>query len=114
MNLYELYNKPTDLYNYEKAKDTVIYLFWDEYYDNPRELKKREHLIAQSAFHSFVYAKNILDGPFPAGEKAIATSARFSYNYANDVLQDRFEEGEDVIFDSEYNEEYIDLLNYGF
>ena len=43
-----------------------------------------EKAIATSVANSYLYAKNILKGPFPLGEKIITASARYSYEYARD------------------------------
>ena len=36
-----------------------------------------EPIIAKSPYYSYEYARNILKGPFPLGEKAIATIAEY-------------------------------------
>ena len=46
---------------------------------------------------SYVYAKDILKGPFKLGEKAIATSADWSFEYSRHVLKKRFKLGESKI-----------------
>lgn len=47
-----------------------------------------EPIIARSAEYSYLYALFILKKPFPAGEPIIARSAEYSYLYALDVLKD--------------------------
>jgi hypothetical protein len=49
------------------------------------------------AFPAYWYAKDVLKGRFPEGEKAIATDPVVSYAYARDVLKARFQEGEVAI-----------------
>jgi hypothetical protein len=45
------------------------------------------------------YAKHVLHGRFPAGEKVIASNPVTAYEYAKDVLHGRFPAGEKAIAD---------------
>ena len=90
MNLYKLHSKPASLDFYEKVSETNPYVFWEKYKKNKEELKKRETYIAKDAYSSFLYARDILQGPFPAGEEAIAKDARFASLYAKGVLKKDF------------------------
>ncbi len=68
------------------------------------------NFIVKSASYSCYYAKDVLKGPFPAGEPAIAKDAMLSYDYARDVLKGPFAAGEPAILNSAYRNDYIDLL----
>lgn len=46
---------------------------------------------------AYWYALNVLNGPFPAGERAIARHAMWSYLYAKHVIMGRFRLGEEAI-----------------
>ena len=46
---------------------------------------------------AFNYAKNVIKGRFPEGEKAIASDPKYAYRYANSVLKGRWPEAEKVI-----------------
>lgn len=50
---------------------------------------------------AYRYARDVLNGRFPAGEKAIATSSKHACDYAIDVLKGRFPAGEKIISDYE-------------
>ena len=90
MNLYDLHSKPESLDHFEKATETNPDFFWEKYKKNKEELKKREKYIAKSAIHTYQYARDILKGPFPAGEEAIAKNAGFAKLYAKRVLKKDF------------------------
>ena len=102
MNLYKLHSKPASLDFYEKVSETNPYVFWEKYKKNKEELKKRETYIAKDAYSSFLYARDILQGPFPAGEEAIAKNSNFAYYYVEDVLKCPFPLGEEAIAKDEY------------
>ena len=68
-----------------------------EYVSNYGEDKELEPIITTSAKYSFMYADEILNGPFPLGEPTIATDAEYSYDYANRVLHGPFPLGEKAI-----------------
>ena len=46
-----------------------------------RRFPAGEHLIAQSPSYSFVYARDIIEGRWPMGEKAIKTNSHFEREY---------------------------------
>ena len=68
---------------YEKHPE----LAWEKYKDNPKELKKREHLWVTNPEYAYLYARWVLKKPFPLGEKAIASSPQYAYHYVLDVLK---------------------------
>ena len=59
--------------------------------------------ISKSADFSYIYALNVLNGPFPMGEPAIAKDARYSSLYATDVLKKPFPLGEPEIATDAWN-----------
>jgi len=70
-----------------------------------------EMTIAQSAKYSYLYAFNILKGPFREGERAIEKSAEYSYRYAVDVLKRKFFDGEKAISqDAKYSCMYAEAF----
>ena len=97
LNIYKYHTHPESLPLYEKAMECIPDIFWEKYKNNPKELKKREGAIAQSAEYSYWYAADVLKERFEAGEEIIATNAQYSYWYALDVLKNRFEAGEEII-----------------
>jgi hypothetical protein len=54
-------------------------------------------IVAKSTKYTFLYAKNILQGPFPLGEPAIAKDPDRAYYYAKWVLKGPFTLGEPAI-----------------
>lgn len=56
-----------------------------------------ERAIADSGWFSYLYAREILEGPFPEGEPAMARNGWDAYSYAVDILNDRFPAGEEAI-----------------
>ena len=97
MNVYNFHSKPESLYQYEKITETNPDIFWEKYENTPGELKKREAAISKSTKYSYLYALDVLKGPFPAGEAAIAADAYYAHRYAEDVLNGPFPAGEAVI-----------------
>jgi len=47
-----------------------------------------EPVIAQNAERAYYYARDVLKAPFPAGEPAIAQNAQLAYKYAQYRLKD--------------------------
>ena len=90
MNVYNFHSKPESLYQYEKITETNPDIFWEKYENTPGELKKREAAISKSTKYSYLYALDVLKGPFPAGEAAIAKDAYYAKHYANEVLKADF------------------------
>ena len=97
MNLYSFHTNPEQLLHADTAHDQVPHLIWDLYKYNPAELKKRESLLAVDPEYAYKYAKNIVKGPFPAGEATIAKDPEYSYYYAMNVLKGPFPAGEAAI-----------------
>jgi hypothetical protein len=75
--------------------DNYAYLFATEIVKGP--YPEGEPLIAKTSYYAYYYAKDILKAPFPMGEPAIATSNVYSYYYANLVLHAPFPLGEPAI-----------------
>jgi lambda repressor-like predicted transcriptional regulator len=56
-----------------------------------------EDKIASNARYSFLYAKNVIGGPWPKGERAIAQNTEYAYLYTRQVTGRPFPDGEDAI-----------------
>ena len=97
MNLYNLHSKPESLDFYDTISETNPDFFWKKYRNNREELKKREKYIAKSPNNAFYYARDVLKGPFPAGEEVIAKNIDFAYYYVRDILKGPFPAGEEAI-----------------
>ena len=97
MNLYNLHEDPQSLRYFRETPEIVPDLFWEKYRYDKEELKTREKYIANHAIYAYLYARDVLEGPFPAGEAAIATDAHFAYWYAGQVLRGPFPAGEEAI-----------------
>ena len=108
MNLYKLHSKPASLDHFEKVTETNPAIFWEKYKKNKEELKKREKYIVKNASFAFLYAKNILKGPFPAGEATIAKDYAYAYSYAKNILKGPFPAAEETFAkDQYYASEYV-------
>ncbi len=62
-----------------------------------------ESIIADSPKYSYVYALDILHGPWSEGEDAISRSSKASLDYARFVLHGRFKKGEKAISQNAHN-----------
>jgi hypothetical protein len=72
----------------------------NEYYAyalNKGRCKEGEHIVAQDAKYSYLYAKDVLFGRFVIGEHTISQSPKYSYLYAYDIINGRWELGENAI-----------------
>jgi hypothetical protein len=70
--------------------------------------------IKTNSYYSYLYAQDVLKGPFPLGEPAIATDATASYWYAKYILKDRFPLGEPAIAtDDFWKQKYEDQILKG-
>jgi hypothetical protein len=56
--------------------------------------EEQEKILAMSAYYSYLYAKNVLEAPWPLGEARIATDCEISYSYAFTVIKGRWIPGE--------------------
>ncbi len=70
------------------------------------QLHPTEEGIARNPWESYRYAKDILKGPFPAGERVLAKNPYYAFEYAK-TIKGRFELGEKAIANSEFAEKYI-------
>ena len=86
MNLYNRHISPESLLLFKEADEYVLEVFFQKYRDEPEELRKREKAISKDEHHAY-YARDVLKGPFPAGEKAITESAPYAHLYAAHVLK---------------------------
>ena len=119
INLYNLTTNPEELPGY-KQQDDVPELLWDKIRKmHPdlrpasigvmgaekrhaitvmnNEYKKHEDVWAKDAGTAYDYAKNILQGRFPAGEAAIKTDPEFAMMYAINILKARWPAAEPYI-----------------
>ena len=109
--LFKYHANPKSLPDYEKSYNTVPELVWKRYRNKPKELKKREHILAKDYQIAHWYALEVLRKPFPLGEEAISKDAQYSYYYAKYVLKGRFELGEAAISkDEHWNQKYQEFL----
>ena len=90
MNLYKFHSKPASLDHYGAMNETNPHIFWEKYKKDPEELRKREKYLAKDAKYAIGYARDVLKGPFPAGEEAISKVAEYAFGYARDVLEHDF------------------------
>ena len=90
MNLYKLHSDPESLDHFEKVAFANPDFFWENYRNNKEELKKREKYIAKSTKYAYYYARDILNGPFPAGEEAISKDTHCFKLYVKFVLKKDF------------------------
>ena len=90
MNIFLLHSAPETLKFFNQIQNNVPTYFWRKFSEKPEELKKREKYIAKDPHYSYLYARDFLKGPFPAGEEAIATDSYNAYVYARDVLKKDF------------------------
>ena len=98
-----------------KATEKDPKLAWETYRYQPEELKKREHLWAKDPEFAYYYAKYVIEGRFPAGEKAMASHPFFAYYYAEEFIGDRWPEGEKAIArHSGYARDYAKDFNLRF
>ena len=97
--------------NVESVEELTPKEVWENFYKNPEELSKREHILAKDAQYSYCYAHYVLLKPFPLGENAISKSAKYSYLYAKYVLKGRFELGEaEISTDAGYSYGYAHYI----
>ena len=96
MDLYKLHPDPKKAPYREWAFDKVPSLVWEKYKNQPKEIKKREKVLAKDAKYAYRYAL-LLGEPFPAGEAAIAKNGYLALQYARYALQGPFPAGEAAI-----------------
>jgi hypothetical protein len=100
--IYELHSKPHTLKHHDKLDTHHPDYVWSRYEHDPIKLKQLEHLWAKSARYAYIYASET-HRAFTAGEEAISKSTEYSYLYARDVLKGPFPAGEDAISQNSYN-----------
>jgi hypothetical protein len=97
MNIYKHHSDPKSLKHYDAAHEAVPKLVWEKYKNNPSELKKRENALAKDPVYAYLYATDVLHGPFPKGEDTIAKSSVCAYLYVKNVIKGRWPPGEPAI-----------------
>jgi len=98
VNLYRYYNKPHDLYEFEKVTTAKFFEWYDGFDEDEYDGIYVE--IANSPRLAFMYVKYIIGRPVPELESVIAQEAKFAYQYAQAILKAPFPEGEPVIAQS--------------
>lgn len=111
MNLYQYYNKPSELPGFESQMENPAIVIdslvkWNTLRAagtappkvditklSPRVLQG----IAESPEMSYLFARHGVKGRWKPGEPALAQSANFAFKYAANVLHKRFPPGEAVI-----------------
>ena len=68
-------------------------------------------MIASDPKSAHYYAKDVIRGPWPEGEKVIASDPYWAYNYAEKVIRGRWPEAEKVIASST-SKQPLYALNY--
>lgn len=71
--------------------------YYARYIHGLNRSKKMELVISLSAEWSYMYARFVLQNPFPLGEDTISTDPHYSCAYAQKVLKKRFTLGEPAI-----------------
>lgn len=91
------------------SKDGYFSLKYAQLLNKPFPLGEKE--IARYDHYSYVYASFVLKKPFPEGEASISNSAKYSFMYATEILKKRFPLGEDAILaDGVYRNLYNDFF----
>ena len=72
--------------------------------------EKGEDSISKNPQYSYWYATDIIKGPWEKGEDSISKNPQYSYWYATDIIKGPFEKSHPIIFNSQYNHDYIKLL----
>jgi hypothetical protein len=84
--------------SHPKLTPQIAFNLAERLYEASGERDERlEGVIAQDAWLAYLYAKDVLKGPFYEGEPVIAQDPQISYDYAKDALKGPFPEGEPAI-----------------
>ena len=110
MNLYNFYSKPAQLIGFNETTDIVPDIFFNKLSRKNPPNEKQLAAIARSPEYAYRYAKYVIKGRFPEGEKAIASNTTYAYHYAKDVINGRFPEGEKAIAKSAFYSYYYAII----
>ncbi len=102
MNLYKLHDNPKPLHGYEERNNIVPELIKKQIKSGKSANAQQLKNIASNPELAYWYAKYIIKGRFPEGEKAIASNPDYAYLYAKNIIKGRFPEGEKAIASSPY------------
>jgi hypothetical protein len=94
LNLFDLHSNPEKLHGYDKRNDLVPLEVYNKVSLNPPGTLEQQKVIAKSPRYSLFYAINVINKPFPLGEKAISSNGGYAYRYASSVLKKPFPLGE--------------------
>ena len=70
-------------------------------HENPIQ-DARTKAAMKDPYSAYQYARDIIQGRWPEGERVIASDPNFAYRYARDVIKGRWPEGEKVIASDPY------------
>ena len=115
MKLYDLVVDPSKLATYGK------FISPQEAYERLQQGDTTPYLVKAVASDSkwaYYYARHIINGRWPEGEKAIASDPHwaylYAYGYALDIIKGRFLEGEKTIANDSYwaklYQEFLDKI----
>lgn len=72
-----------------------------------RRILELEEMISTNMDCSYLYARDVIRGPFQLGEDVISTDSYYSYFYVLHVIKKPWKKGEEIISkDSEFSYEY--------
>jgi len=94
MKLHDLVDDPSKLATYGK------FISPEEAYERLKQGDKAPYLIRAVASDpncAYYYARHVIKGRWPEGEKVIASVPYYAYRYALYTIKDRFPEGEKAI-----------------
>ena len=97
MDLYKYYSNPEQLNRYAEADDIVPARIYAKSQSGPQLTPKQINTLAKDTKYAYLYARYILNGPFPLGEDAISKDAWGAFYYARHILKSPFPKGEDAI-----------------
>lgn len=61
------------------------------------EIKKLEDIISKDPYYSYLYAREVIKGPWKEGEDSISKDTQSAVLYMGHVIKGRWEKGEDAI-----------------
>ena len=75
-----------------------------------KRILELEKIIVTNSYYSYLYAYNIIQGPWKLGEKSLLKNCLWSFEYARNVIKGPFQKCHPIIFNSEMKNNYIDFL----
>ncbi len=102
MNLYKLHDNPKSLHKYEERNNVVPELIKKQIESGKPANAQQLKIIASDPDYAYLYARDVINGRFPEGEKAIASDPDYAYLYARDAVKGRFPAGEKAFASDPY------------